>query len=200
MERCEEMEEYIEDYRHGRMIKKREFLLSHYNDLLTPLLTVVDTLIQDMEEMQTAKEQGKIKSLIFHRLLSSGYTGSYEMSVGMSNATLYLDEHMSCTYWKPEVICQDIEEDMKKVRQILNNKYTHIEEYELLRLKQDLLFDDWNLFCEALDKMAERLAEKMKDSPLQLEDEIQILYGDYMDRLNVAYTMQTESILASDKS
>lgn len=192
MERCTEMEKYIENYCRGRKNEKREYLNRHYSDVLTPLLAVVDTLTQDMEKKQAAKEQGKIRNLIFHRLLSSGYTGSYEISVGMSNATLYLDEHMSCIYWKPEIICQGIEDDMKKVKQLLNNKYTRIEEYELLRLKQNLLLDDWNLFCEILYKMAERLVEKIKDSPLQLEDEIWILCGDYMDRLDVVHTMQIE--------
>lgn len=187
MERYTEMKEYIEDYRHRRKREKREYLNNYYSDVLTPLLVVVDTLIQDVEKKQTAKEQGKIKNLIFHRLLSSEYTGSYEISVGMSNSALYLDEHMSCTYWKPELFYQGMEEDMKRVRQLLSNKYTHIEEYELLRLKQNLLFDDWSLFCEAMRKMADGLVEKMKDSPLQLEDEIQILYGDYMDKLKVAY-------------
>lgn len=185
MRRCIEMEEYISDYRNSRKKRKREYMNSHYRDLITHLLTVVDMLIQDTEKRQMAKEQGKIKNLVFHRLLSSGYTGSYEISVGMSNVALYLDEHMSCVYWKPEIVCQDVEEDMKKVRQILNNKYIRIEEYELLRLKQSLLFDDWGLFCEALDKMAEKLIEEMENSLLQLEDEIQILYGNYMDRLVV---------------
>lgn len=200
MERCVEMEEYIEDFRRERMNAKKEHLNSHYNDLFTPLLAVIDAFIRNLIEKQDTDEQGKIKYLTFHRLQSSGYTGSYEMSVGMSNAMLYLDEHASCTYWKPEIIYHGVEEDMEKVRQILKNKYTHIEEYELLRLKQNFLSDDWNLFCEALGKLAEKLAEKMKDSPLQLEDEIQILYGDYMDRLDVAYTMQTESTSANDKS
>ena len=34
----------------------------------------------------------------------------------------------------------------------------------------------------------------MINSPLRLEDEIQILYGDYMDRLDVADTMQIKGI------
>lgn len=187
MERFLEMEEYISDYRRERKNEKRKHLNDYYEDLLTSLFAIVDTLIQDVEKKQTAKEQRNIKYLIFQRLLSSGYTGSYEISVGMSNAALYLDEHMSFTYWKPEFFCQNVEEDMKNIRRLLNNKYIRIEEYELLRLKQCLLFDDWSLFCEALDKIAERLVEEMEDSLLQMEDEIQILYGNYMDKLDVAH-------------
>lgn len=200
MKRYEVMVENIKDYRHERKNEKRKYLNDHYDNMLSMLLAVEGKLIQDVEKRQIMNEQGEIKYLIFHRLLSSGYTGSYEISMAMSNAALYLDENMSNRYWKPEIIYQNLEEDMKQVRHILSDKYTRIEEYELLRLKQFLLLDDWEIFCEALKKMAEGLAERMKDSPLQLEDEIQILYGDYMDRLDIAYTLQIKSLPSSDNS
>lgn len=63
MERCAEMKKYIEDYCCVRKNEKREYLNRHYNDVLTPLLMVVETLIQDMENKQAAKAQGKIKNL-----------------------------------------------------------------------------------------------------------------------------------------
>ena len=67
---------------------KKEYLNSHYSDLLTPLLAVVDMLIQDVEKKQIEKVQGKIKNLIFYRLLGSGYTESYEILVEMSNVKI----------------------------------------------------------------------------------------------------------------
>lgn len=199
MERCEEMKKNIMDYCHRRKEEKIEYLNSHYDDLLDPLLNLIETLIQDVAEQQVAKEQGKIKYLVFCRLRSSEYTGSYEMLVAMSNDTLYFDDNMSCRYWMPQILYQNLEEDMKHVRKILNDKYPRIEEYEMLRVKQILLLDDWNLFCENLGKLAEELAGKMINSPLRLEDEIQILYGDYMDRLDVADTLQIKGIPADNR-
>lgn len=113
MERYIEMKKYIEYYRCERINEKRECVNSSDNALLISLLQIANTLIQNLEEKQAANEQGKIKYLIFHRILSSEYTGSYEISVEMSNAMLYLDEHASCTYWKPEVIYRNLEEDMR---------------------------------------------------------------------------------------
>ena len=124
------------DYCHRRKEEKIE-----------QLWALVETLIQDEAEQQAAKEQGKIKYLIFSRLRSSEYTGSYEMLVAMSNDTLYFDDNMSCRYWMPDILYQNLEEDMKHVRKILGNQYLRIEEYEMLRVKQNLLLDDWNLFC-----------------------------------------------------
>ena len=135
------------DYCHRRKEEKIEYLNSHYDDLLEQLWALVETLIQDEAEQQAAKEQGKIKYLIFSRLRSSEYTGSYEMLVAMSNDTLYFDDNMSCRYWMPDILYQNLEEDMKHVRKILGNQYLRIEEYEMLRVKQNLLLDDWNLFC-----------------------------------------------------
>lgn len=135
------------DYCHRRKEEKIEYLNSHYDDLLEQLWALVETLIQDEAEQQAAKEQGKIKYLIFSRLRSSEFTGSYEMLVAMSNDTLYFDDNMSCRYWMPDLLYQNLEEDMKHVRKILGNQYLRIEEYEMLRVKQNLLLDDWNLFC-----------------------------------------------------
>lgn len=87
-------------------------------------------------------EQDKIRYLIFQRLRTSGYTGTYEISMGLSNSMLYLDEYMSCVYWKPDLIYENINSDMENVRKKLERKYIRIEEYELLYIKQKLLLDD----------------------------------------------------------
>lgn len=188
MNRFTEMEEYIQDFRIKRMDAKRAYLDDgeKYEMLFSSLLPVLETLIQEQISLQEAGEQGKVKHIIFHRLLSSGYTGSYEISVGMCSAMLYLDKHMSCAYWKPKFIHDGMDKDMEEVRRRLNRKFVRIEEFELLRLKQKLLLDGWQLFCEMLRRLGGEAAQKVLESSLLLEDEIQILYGDYMDRLDAA--------------
>lgn len=188
MERFVEMEECIQDFRIGRMDTKRAYLddKDKYEALFSSLLPALKVLIREQASMQEAGEQGKVKYVIFHRLLSSGYTGSCEISVGMCSAMLYLDRHMSCAYWRPEFLYNDTDKDMEEVRQQISRKFVHIEEFELLRLKQKLLWDDWQLFCEMLERLGEKVAKEILESPLFLEDEIQVLYGDYMDRLDTA--------------
>lgn len=192
MNRYKELEKYIQEYRNNRKNEKRNSLANYKDGLLIQSLEeVLETLIQQEISYQEAEGQDKIKYLIFQRLLSSGYTGSYEISVGMSNAKLYLDEQITYEYWKPDFIYDDIDETMKEVRRILSKKYVQIEEYEMLHLKQQLLLDDWHLFVEILKKEANELARRIMESSLLLEDEIQIVYGNYMDQLRVAHKVKT---------
>lgn len=192
MNRYKELEEYIQEYCNNRKNEKRNSLANYKDGLLIQSLEeVLETLIQQEISYQEAEGQDEIKYLIFQRLLSSGYTGSYEISVGMSNAKLYLDEQIAYEYWKPDFIYDDIDEAMKEVRRILSKKYVQLEEYEMLHLKQQLLLDDWHLFVEILKKEANELARRIMESSLLLEDEIQIVYGNYMDQLRVAHKVKT---------
>ena len=105
--------------------------------------------------------------------------------MGLSNDMIYLDEHMSCVYWKPDLIYENINSDMENVRKKLEQKYIRIEEYELLYIKQKLLLDDWKLFFKVLERLSSKVAEKTQERYEIFEDEIDILAGDYMDRLDV---------------
>ena len=192
MNRHDELEESTKEYRNQRKDKKGNRLLNYADSLLVPLLKkVLETLIQQQICKQKTEGQNKIKYLIFQRLLSSGYTGSYDLSVGMSNAKLYLDEQIVYEYWKPDFIYEDIDKSMEEVKKILGKKYVRIEEYELLRLKQQLLFDDWTLFVEILKRESRKIIQSVLESDLILEDEIQVLDGNYMDKLRIAYKIKT---------
>lgn len=193
MDRCKELEAYIEEYRIGRKNIKKSILEEKYTLLISTLFIVLDDLIQEQAAMQESGEQDRIKYLIFQYLRTSAYTGSYEMAVSLSNSALYLDENMISVYWRPELIYENIDKDMEEVRQKLNKKYVRIEEYELLHIKQELLSDDWELFTDTLGKMSDQILSKIAESTLLLEDEIQILCGAYMDKLDVVHKVKLES-------
>lgn len=105
---------------------------------------------------------------------------------------IYLDDNLSCVYWKPDLIYDGIDEDMEEVKCILQQKYLRIEEFELMCLKQKLLLDDWKVFSKIIDKLAVEMVEQILRSQLLLENELEILYGDYMDRLDVEVKIGTE--------
>lgn len=192
MERVSEMEEYIREYRNIRQSEKSGMIEKEYHCLLPSLYTYMDSLIKEQIFRRKSDGQEGIKHILFFRLLSSGYTGSGEIALGMSNSMIYLDDNFSCVYWKPDFIYESIDEDMEKVKCILQQKYIRIEKFELLYLKQKLLSDDWEVFSKIIAKLAEKIAEQVLNSPLLLEDELVILYGDYMDRLDVAAKIGTE--------
>lgn len=185
MMRCKELEEYIQEYCSERRKIKWEYIDNHYIMLFPAFVENLDMLIKNWCGQQKDKEQDKIRYLIFQRLRTSGYTGTYEISMGLSNSMLYLDEHMTCVYWKPDLIFENIDSDMKNVRKKLEQKYVRIEEYELLYIKQKLLLDDWKLFFKVLERLSDKAAEKIQERYEIFEHEIEILAGDYMDRLDI---------------
>lgn len=192
MERIPELEEWIKEYRTIRQSNKSSMIEKEYHSLLPSLCSCMDSLIKEQTFRRKSDGQEGIKYILFFRLLSSGYTGSGEIALGMSNSMLYLDDNLSSVYWRPDLIYKGIDEDMESVKNILQQKYLRIEEFELLYLKQKLLLDDWEVFCKIIGKLTEGIAERVISSPLPLEDELEILYGDYMDRLDVAAKIETE--------
>ena len=189
MQRCKELEHYIEEYRANRLNRKRAEITATPDTLLPSLTDALDILIQEQCRMQREGSQEKVKYILFHPLLTSVCTGSLETAAGMGNFMLYLDKHMSYTYWKPESIYQDMDKDMEEVRRLLGQKFVRIEEYEMLFLKRRLYLDDWTLFCEALKPAMGSIEEKIKDSALLVEEEVQVLCGGYMEKLDIVGSM-----------
>ena len=187
MERFTSMEKSIYQYRMERRNNKQEYLNNKCESLIPSLLAVLGSLADEQISKQDLEEQGKVKYIIFQHLLSSERTGSFEIYVGMSDAMLYLDEEMDYLFWKPELLYEDIDKAMQEIEEILRKEYVQIEEYELLHLKQKLLLDDWKLLVGMLKKIAGEIVEEITKSSLLLEDEIQILCGNYMDRLDIIY-------------
>ena len=119
MQRCKELEHYIEEYRTNRLNRKRAEITDTWDTLLPSLTDALDTLIREQCRLQREGSQEKVKYILFHPLLTSVCTGSLETAAGMGNYMLFLDKHMSYTYWKPESIYQDMDKDMEEVRRLL---------------------------------------------------------------------------------
>ena len=185
MQRCKELEHYIEEYRTNRLNRKRAEITDTWDTLLPSLTDALDTFIREQCRLQREGSQEKVKYILFHPLLTSVCTGSLETAAGMGNYMLFLDKHMSYTYWKPESIYQDMDKDMEEVRRLLGQKFIRIEEYEMLFLKRRLYLDDWTLFCEALKPAMESIEEKIRGSALLVEEEVQVLCGGYMEKLDI---------------
>ena len=187
MNRFVEMEDYLQDYRIQRSMLKREKLNIECNCFTDSLNEQVKILIEEQVFRQEDKSQGAVKYIIFCNLLSSGYTHSHEIALGLADERLYLNEKLNWVYWRPEYIYTKMDQDLEEMARLLREKFVRIEKYELLYLQRKLLMDDWKLFIEYLSKISDQLLEQIIDSQLLLEQELEILYGGYMDEPNMAY-------------
>lgn len=187
MNRSVEMEAYLQDYRLQRTMLKREKVDKGCNYYTKSLKKQVELLIDEQVFRQQEKTQGAVKYIIFCNLLTSGYTHSYEIALGLADERLYLEEKLNWAYWSPEYIYAEMDQDLKEMTGLLREKFIRIEQYELFYLQRRLLMDDWELFVENLSKISDELLEQIIDSPLLLEQELEILYGGYMNEPSTAY-------------
>ena len=185
MDRIQELERSIRRYWDERTETKRRFLLGHYKEMKPGF----DIKLMEMKKEQAQKRSGgegkKISSIYLVRPMTSIYTESYEMILGMADRDLYLDEDRSEVYWYPELVYKDIDGDMREVEHFLKKRFVRLESYELFYLKKILLDDDQKLLQEVFLHLLEDTMDQLLDHALPLEDELQILSGDHMDELEV---------------
>jgi hypothetical protein len=192
MDRRKKMEEYLKDYRTERLKIKKIYLENNLIKLESAFHEKLDILIAEQLQRQKEDNAVKLKNIFLCRLISSGYTESYEVILGMSNVMLYMDEKKSQVYWYPELVYENIVQDMDAVEKLLRIKFLRLEDFELFFLKQKLLYDDWTLLQECFRNLFKQAVSLIMDSPLRLENEFLILSGDYMDNLKIIDHKVTE--------
>lgn len=192
MDRVGEIALHIKAYQLERIERKKVLLAQHLNQMLPSLRPQIKALVEEQVYRQKNMGQERIKHLFFCRLISSSYTGSYEMAIGMSNAMLYIDKNVNYVYWIPDAMYGGIGGDRAEVEKLIRTKFIRLEEFELQYIMRKLIYDDWSLFRSSIGQLAENVSDLIIDSPLLLEEEVTVLSGDYMGRQEVMCSIVTE--------
>lgn len=192
MNRCNELEECIEEYRKVRIEKKSDYLANNLTSMETLFYEKLELLVKEQTSLQESETEREVKYFYLCRLMSSEYTESYESVLGLSTQMLYLDEQKSQVYWFPHLIYKNIQMDMKEVEQIVRKKFLRLEASELFYLKRKLLGDDWSLLQKCFSDLIKGAVEIFKNRSLKLEKELVVLSGNYMDHLQIVWHGDTE--------
>lgn len=184
MDRKNELEKYIEEYRAERINLKKGKLAEIKTKLQPVFCEKLNFLIQD--QLQKNRDViGNIEIFYLCYLLSSNSTESYESVLGISNDLLFLDKRRGETYWCPKYIYKNLESDMKEVEKRLEKKFVRIEEYELFHLKHLLIKDDWEVLGDCFLELAQEQLPMLTDSGLNFKPELKIMCGFHMDQLQL---------------
>ena len=192
MNRCNELEEWIEEYRKDRKEKKSDYLANNLSSMESLFYEKLELLVKEQTDLQESETERKVKYFYLCRLMSSEYTESYESILGLSTQMLYLDEQKSQVYWFPHMIYKNIQMDMKEVEQIVRKKFLRLEAAELFYLKRKLLGDDWDLLQKCFSDLIKGAMEVFMNRSLKLEKELVVLSGNYMDHLQIVWHGDTE--------
>lgn len=192
MQRTKELTDFLQTYRAERKAARKEVLEESYQKMLPALTETIDHLVKSQADIQETEAQRRIKYLCFFRLRSSGYTQSHEIALAMADKKLYLDEAMDCIYWMPDVIHEEIEKDMEEAENLLAKAFIRLEKYELFYIRQQLLSDDWELFCGVLPRLVKAIEGRITGSSLLLEDGLEVLCGGYMEEPETVCCINTK--------
>lgn len=190
MERVKELEAYIKEFWNERIEQKKKNIQGQQQQLEQALCQQINILIEEQEKKQKEGIQDTIKYLFLCRLSSSGYTDSYDVMLGLSNALLYLDQNKSYTYWYPKQIYDRVNKDMEDIGNLLRKKFICLEKFELFYLKQRLLLDNWGILIQVFTGALDSVYNQFENSSLVLDRVIMVLYGDYMDQLQIVRRME----------
>lgn len=190
MDRKTDIAEYLNDYRQQRKTAKWDYLSKNIDELKPLFYQKMDDLIADRLHKQREGTEEKVRFIFLCRLLSSGYTESFESVLGMSSDMLYLDEKKSLTFWQPALVYKNMDKDMEETEKLLRRNFVRLESAELFYVKQLLLEDNWELLKKAFQILAGQAVGTLMDGTLNLEDEVLFLCGNYMDNLEIVW--QTE--------
>lgn len=191
MDRLKELEDSIKGFWSERTMKKKILIDDNYEKIKVEFQKKLIYLIDHQTRQKREDSEEKIQTIYLYRLMSGIYTESYDSILGLSNSMLYLDDGKSQIYWTPEIIYSDIHRDMKAVEIRLRKEFMRLSEYELLRLKRILLNDDWGLFQECFLNLIKDSIKIITDSSLELEDDFQVLSGNYMEQPEVLWCTRT---------
>ena len=194
MQRTKELTDFLHTYRAERKAARKEVLEESYQKMLPALTETIDHLVKSQADIQETKAQRRIKYLCFFRLRSSGYTQSHEIALAMADKRLYLDEAMDCIYWMPDVMHEEIEKDMEEAENLLTKAFIRLEKYELFHIRQQLLSDDWELFCGVLPRLVKAIEGRITDSSLFLENDLEVLCGGYMEEAETICHIYTKEV------
>lgn len=194
MQRTKELTDFLQTYRAERKNARKEMIEESYQKMLPALTETIDHLIRNQTDIQEIQAQRRIKYLCFFRLRSSGYTQSHEIALAMADKRLYLDEPMDCIYWMPDVIHEEIEKDMEEAENLLTKAFIRLEKYELFHIRQQLLSDDWELFCGVLPRLVKAIEGRITDSSLFLEDDLEVMCGGYMEEAETICHIYTKEV------
>ena len=152
---------------------------TRYDEILSGFQKPLKSCAVQAEKMQRDSEKGPVESIVISVLISTVVTKTYELKIDFFDEKMYLDEHPASAYWAPEFMLPYLHmEDELTVRKLLNQKVTHITDYEMQEIEYGYVGMLMNVYPHLLKKMIKDSADLL--SIADMEPEVDILYGNYM--------------------
>jgi hypothetical protein len=143
---------------------------------------------------QNNNEKGKLFYILFSNLYSSIFLEHYLIRIDLMDGGFYSDTALSTSYWNANNIYYLFEEDVKAISEKIGKYFPRIREYEVDYIRYAYLSYYHRITKAFIQSM---LTESLSEEGFlpcadRLENQVRILFGEYMGQADVLFILGEE--------
>lgn len=180
MSRLEKMLEVlrlpIEDKIKNKALEMKDKIEEEKESIKAEFLEKIELLLE-----KAITDNKKIRYILISPLNSSIITESYEIQIALYTNEFYFQKEEYIGYYKIPLIFDHIEEDMKELEKIVEKNFTRVEKYEIKEVKHKYI-KEHNVLIMLFINYFIKYIEEIGILKEAKEEELDVLYGEYMEK------------------
>ena len=186
------LEKYLNKVEIKNFNEIRKMYLENKETFTKPFLKTMDCMFQDIIRLQECGKKGKVAYISFSMLYSNLLLDKNSLRIDIYDSNYVCDDVEVVGEWTPEHIFDRCKDDMDKAMRILSSDYIRVEPYEHRMLYQSYVADYYLLAVVILRDMLPMIKELKTYQHMQKEEEVVVIYGEYMDKGEKIYSIVNE--------
>lgn len=139
--------------------------------------------------LQCIQTKKKIGYITISVLESSLITKTYDLQIAFYSKDLYADSRPIYEYWAPMFIYENLDSDIKEIKELLKSKVIHLKPYEIYELKHQYASNFYFLIGFMMRGLGLQIGNLHIYQQVDKEKQIKILFGKYMEKQTEIVTL-----------
>ena len=170
-----------------------EQLREKADEIMQSLTAALERNFMQAAKLQKAEKMQPLAYLCFAILQSDILLDRHTLQLDAYDTMLYLDKCEVSTDWEIEWLFPCFAEDCTRIEQHLKRTLTRVQAYELKEVRRAYSMNYYATAALVLPKLLPAVMEKADLHEVQLQDEVQITIGMYMEQQQSLYTWRKQS-------
>ena len=143
---------------------------------------LLHNVVQQAQPLQEQQKKGEIQYVVFSYMNVSATFNEIEIRIDLLDKGFYLDQWECTEYYSSEILQKQYIEDVHLLYQEAEKRFIRLQIHELQELEFVYRKRYQTLCGLMLKSMADLIREAVKSSEILQSDNLQLLYGTYMDK------------------
>ena len=143
---------------------------------------LLHNVVQQAQLLQEQQKKGEIQYVVFSYMNVSATFNEIEIRIDLLDKGFYLDQWECTEYYSSEILQKQYIEDVHLLYQEAEKRFIRLQIHELQELEFVYRKRYQTLCGLMLKSMADLIREAVKSSEILQSDNLQLLYGTYMDK------------------